>query len=76
MFFYFTVQNQILKLAAPQNIHIKGFTPEIEQLQIDCSLKKIDIPVVITYKAAGDAKNKSAGEITALEFVPKSFILD
>ncbi len=78
MFFYIknAVQTFKLSAASPQAIQIKGFTPEIEQLQFGCNLKQVDIPVVFTYKEKADSKAKSNGELAALEFVPKSFSLD
>ena len=78
MFFYIKTQTQTLKLAAasPQAIQIRAFTPEIEQIQLGCGLKQIDIPVVFTYKEISNPKAKSNGEIIALEFVPKNFILE
>ncbi len=39
-------------------------------------MKQVDIPIVFTYKETIDLKGGSAGEIIALEFVPKSFTLD
>jgi len=78
MFFYIknTAQTFKLSAASPQALQIRGFTPEIEQLQMGCGLKQVDIPVVFTYKENADAKTKSNGELMALEFVPKSFVLD
>jgi tetratricopeptide (TPR) repeat protein len=78
MFFYFKTQTQTLKLAtaSPQAIQMRAFTPEVEQIQFGCNLKQVDIPVVFTYKQSSDPKAKSGGEIIALEFVPKSFILE
>ena len=51
MFFYIKTQTQTFKLAAasPQAIQIRAFTPEIEQIQLGCGLKQIDVPVVFTY---------------------------
>ncbi|MGI8638921.1 MAG: tetratricopeptide repeat protein [Pyrinomonadaceae bacterium] len=78
MFFYIKTQAQTLKLAAasPQAIQIRAFTPEVEQVQFGCGLKQVDVPVVFTYKEVLDTKAKSGGELIALEFVPKSFILE
>lgn len=82
MFFYFKTDSQTLKLAAaagggaPPMLQIRAFTPEVEQLQFNCSLKQVDIPVVFTYKENSNSKAKSNGELIALEFVPKSFILE
>jgi hypothetical protein len=76
--FYIKNATQTFKLSAasPQAIQIKGFTPEIQQLQLGCQLKQVDIPVVFTYKENTDSKAKSNGELIALEFVPKSFVLE
>lgn len=71
-----TAQTFKLSAASPQAIQIRGFTPEIEQLQIGCNLKQVDIPVVFIYKENTDPKAKSNGELMSLEFVPKSFILE
>ena len=78
MFFYIKTQTQTLKLAAasPQAIQMRAFTPEVEQIQFGCGLKQIDIPVVVTYKENSNAKAKSNGEIIALEFMPKNFVLE
>ncbi|MDQ6785952.1 MAG: tetratricopeptide repeat protein [Acidobacteriota bacterium] len=78
MFFYFKTQAQPFKLfaASPQAIQIRAFTPEVEQLQLGCSMKQVDIPVVFTYKEIANAKNNSNGELLSMEFVPKSFILE
>ncbi len=78
MFFHLKTQTQTFKLAAvsPQSIQMRAFTPEAAQIQFGCNLKQVDIPVVFTYKENSDPKAKSNGEIVALEFVPKSFILE
>ena len=78
MFFHFKTTTQTLKLfvASPQSLQMKAFTPEAGQIQFGCGMKQVDIPVVFTYKETIDLKGGSAGEIIALEFVPKSFTLD
>ncbi|MBA2737443.1 MAG: tetratricopeptide repeat protein [Pyrinomonadaceae bacterium] len=78
MFFYFKTPTQTLKLtaASPQTLQMKAFTPEVEQLQFGCGMKQVDIPVVFTYRESKDLKGESAGEIIALEFVPKNFTLE
>ncbi|MEP6923185.1 MAG: tetratricopeptide repeat protein [Pyrinomonadaceae bacterium] len=78
MFFYLKTPTQLFKLSAasPQAIQIRAFTPEVEQIQLGCNLKQVDIPIVFTYKENPDAKAKSNGEIVALEFMPKSFVLE
>jgi len=78
MFFFIKNQTQIFKLAAatPQAIQVRAFTPDIEQLQIGCAMKQVDIPVIFTFKENSDSKAKSNGDLIALEFVPKSFVLE
>lgn len=78
MFFHLKTQTQTFKLAAasPQSVQMKAFTPEVAQIQFGCNLKQVDVPVVFTYKPTSDQKSKSNGEIVALEFVPKSFVLE
>lgn len=77
MFFLFKTATQTLKLTAvSQSIQMRAYTPDVEQLQFGCGMKQVDIPAVFTYKENTDAKAKTAGELVALEFVPKSFNLD
>jgi hypothetical protein len=76
--FHLKTQTQTFKLAAasPQSVQMRAFTPEALQIQFGCNLKQVEIPIVFTYKPTSDPKAKSNGEIVALEFVPKSFILE
>jgi len=78
MFFYIKNQTRTFKLtaASAQAIQIRAFTPDVEQLQLGCAMKQVDIPVVFTYKESSDSKAKSNGEIISMEFVPKTFILE
>ncbi len=78
MFFYFKVQTRMLKLvaASPQAIQMRAYTPEVEQLQFGCAMKQVDIPVIFTYRENQEPKAKSNGDLIALEFVPKSFVLE
>ena len=78
MFFILKNAAQEFKLSAasPQSIMIRGFTPEIEQLQLGCSLKNVEVPVIFTFKDEKNPKTKSDGEIVSLEFVPKGFELE
>lgn len=78
-FFYIKTGTQILKLNGSQDktrFEMKGFTPDIENLQVGCGMKAVEIPVVVTYRDEFDKKNKAAGILLALEFVPKSFVLE
>ena len=78
MFFVIKSSAQTLKLSvsSPQAIQIRAFTPEVEQLQFGCNLKKVDIPVIFTFKEDKSLTAKSDGEIISLEFMPKGFQLD
>lgn len=78
MFFYFKIDTQVLKLTNPggRALYVRGFTPEIQGLQFGCGMKPLDIPVVFTYKPTADPKTKTAGDLVAIEFVPKSFVLE
>lgn len=78
MHFYFKTQTQTIKLSAasPQSIQIRGFTPEIQQIRFGCNLRDIDVPAVITYTVDTGLKAKSYGNLIAMEFVPKNFVLE
>jgi hypothetical protein len=60
----------------PCLLSIRGFTPDIESLRFGCNMKPVEIPVVFTYKPAADPKSKTSGDLVALEFVPKSSVLE
>ncbi len=77
MFFYFKTATQVLKLSNPaaDKLAMRAFTPDVEHLQIGCGMKAVEIPVIITYTEKQDKKSKANGELIALEFVPKSFVL-
>jgi hypothetical protein len=75
-FFFIKADSQLLKLNGAGNAQpeIRGFTQEIENLQIGCGMKAVDVPVVVTYREAVDKKKKTAGDLVALEFVPRNFV--
>ncbi len=77
-FFYFKTQTRMLKLSNPAaaKLEMRAFTQDVENLQIGCGMKAVEIPVVITYKDIPDKKSKADGELIALEFVPKNFVLE
>ncbi len=77
MFFYFKTPTQILKLSNPttKKLEMRAFTQDVEHLQMGCGMKAVEIPVIITYTEMPDKKSKANGELIALEFVPKSFVL-
>ena len=76
-FYYLRTPTQVLKLNGGGNAkpELKGFTPDIENVQFGCGMKALDIPVVITYREGEDKKAKHNGDLVALEFVPKDFVL-
>ena len=78
IFFYIKVGTQVLKLTnnSPTTTFMRGYTPDIEDLQIGCGMKSVDIPVVFAYKPSTDGKGKITGDLVSLEFVPKSFKLE
>lgn len=77
IFFFVKTQTQTLKLSSSgeKKMEMKAFTPDVEHLQIGCGMKAVEIPAVITYTEMPDKRSKTSGELIALEFVPKSFVL-
>lgn len=77
MFFLLKTEAKTFKLAvsSPQTIQIRVFTPDVEQMQPGCNVKRMDVPVVFTFKEAIRLTDDAVGELIALEFVPKSFKL-
>jgi Protein of unknown function (DUF1570) len=73
VFFLVKFETESLKLKAksPQDVKFNTFTPDIGGMQIGCGTKFPPIPAIVTYRP----KDK-AGEIVAVEFVPKSFKLE
>jgi len=65
-----------LSVSSPELLFIRGFTPEIRDLQLGCGMKAIELPAIFIYRQSTEAKGKVAGELLSLEFVPKSFRLD
>ncbi len=78
MFFNFRTDSSILKLSASsaENLAIRVFSPDLGGLRFGCGMSALDYPVVIVYTDEPDRKNKTAGDIRSLDFVPKSFTLD
>ncbi|MEJ7624377.1 MAG: tetratricopeptide repeat protein [Pyrinomonadaceae bacterium] len=67
---------QTLKLinTSPQSLKVVFYTGEAPPGQFGCGMRALDQPAVITYSALADAKMKTAGEIIALEFVPRGYL--
>ncbi|HEX7177236.1 MAG TPA: DUF1570 domain-containing protein [Pyrinomonadaceae bacterium] len=74
--FHVRVGGRVLKLrsAGFDGLHVMAFTQEAGG-QISCGARKPESLVVVTYRAASDARAKSDGEMVALEFVPAAFVL-
>ncbi|MFL6374353.1 MAG: hypothetical protein ACJ73D_06795, partial [Pyrinomonadaceae bacterium] len=60
----------------PENLHIVMYTHDLEGLQIGCTLKPVEYPAVIIYRASADAKGKAQGTILSIDFMPKDFTLE
>ncbi len=78
MFFNFRTDSSTLKLSASsgENLAIRVFSPDLGGMRFGCGMSALDYPVVIVYTDEPDKKNKTAGDIRTLDFVPKSFTLD
>jgi hypothetical protein len=74
--FHVRAGERVLKLRSANfdGLHVMAFTQEAGG-QITCGARKPENPVVVTYRAASDARAKSDGELVALEFVPAAFVL-
>lgn len=78
VFFYVKAETQTLKLktSSPNNVKFAAFTPEIGQMRIGCGVKMPPVQAVITFRPnTAETKDRQNGEIIAVEFVPKSFVL-
>jgi len=78
VFFNFKTATGTLKLLDlnPESLPIRVFTPDLSGMQFGCGTSVMDIPAVIVYTNKPDSKLKTAGEIVAIDFVPKSFKLE
>lgn len=76
LIFHVKVGERVLKLQTESfnNLHIMAFTPEAGG-EITCGPRKTESMVVVTFRAATEARAKTNGAIVALEFVPASFRL-
>ena len=68
-------ENGILKLSSENfdSLKLMTFDAEMSRGQIDCEKLKKDLFAVITYRPSANRNPKSAGEMIAIEFVPKDF---
>lgn len=76
-FFHFKTGDRIVKLAVSSGSQprFRSFT-DVDQLQIGCGMKAVEIPVVFIYKNAPNKKLKSDGELVSMDFVPVGFTLE
>lgn len=74
--FVVRVGERLLRLSAKtfEEVHIMAFTPDAGS-QLTCGPRKPESRVVVTYRAAADARAKTDGALAALEFVPANFQL-
>lgn len=78
IYFHIRTANGVVKLlnSSPESAKITFYTPDLGGLQIACGMKPVEFPAVFNYTDKPDAKNKAAGEIVSLEFMPKAFTLE
>jgi tetratricopeptide (TPR) repeat protein len=67
---------RILRLASKgfEGVHITAYTPDAGS-ELTCGPRKQESIVVVTFRAATDARAKTDGALAALEFVPANFKL-
>lgn len=66
---------QVLQLRGDsfETLRLVSFEPELVNAEFGCGAMKRENLSVITFRPGADAKSKVAGEIVAIEFVPKTF---
>jgi tetratricopeptide (TPR) repeat protein len=71
------IDNQVLKLTSENfdSILLMSFDGNLSNDEFGCGTIKKEMFAVVTYRPSANAKGKSAGEIVAIEFVPKNFKL-
>jgi tetratricopeptide (TPR) repeat protein len=74
--FVFKAGERTLRLASAgfKGLHIVAYTRDVGA-ELSCGARKIEMPAVVTYRAASDSRAKSDGALVALEFVPADFQL-
>ncbi len=63
----------LLDLVQPQ---IRMFTRDLEGLALGCDMRAVEYPAVVVYTVSSDKKEKFAGTVLTLDFVPKAFTLE
>jgi tetratricopeptide (TPR) repeat protein len=64
-----------LSMPDPNNLKLAVFTQDLSGMQFGCGVTIPEEPAVITYLPSPNGKAKPAGELKAVEFVPKTFKL-
>ncbi|MGE3467810.1 MAG: tetratricopeptide repeat protein, partial [Pyrinomonadaceae bacterium] len=78
MYFHIKLADSTIKLRQMSPTvppRIVFYSPDLAGLRLGCGIKPIEFPAVVTFTDKPDGKNKSAGEILTLSFVPKTFTL-
>lgn len=76
--FNFNTPAGVIKLKAPEQqnqLKIVAFTQDASGVQFGCGASLPNVSAVVTYRPATEKKSKTAGDLIAVEFVPKSFEL-
>jgi len=63
------------KAPSPSEMKIVSYTPDAGGLSFGCGVSYPTLPAVVTYRANQDKKGKDAGNLVALEFVPRAYQL-
>ena len=76
---FFVIRNSAgtLRLKAPQagQLTIMAFTQDAGGMQFTCGSGYPTLQAIVTYRPTQDKKGKNAGDLVALEYVPKSYQL-
>jgi tetratricopeptide (TPR) repeat protein len=76
---FFTVKTDDKTMRLRSNsfdvLHLISFDEEFVNTEFGCGTLKKEAFAVITYRPAENAKNKTQGELIAIEFMPKNFTL-
>ena len=62
------------KSGTVENIYLRSFEANMVNFRFGCDLINNERFAVITFKPDGNSKTVNSGEVTAIEFVPKSFV--
>ncbi|MBL8182934.1 MAG: DUF1570 domain-containing protein [Blastocatellia bacterium] len=62
-----------LDMSQPQ---IRMFIRDLEGLAIGCGMRSVEFPAVVVFSVSTDKKDKHAGSVLTMDFVPRSFTLE